>query len=964
MAHSDQAASSASKMIGAQAFTIGNHVAFASAPSLHTVAHEAAHTVQQRGGVQLLGGVGAAGDRYERHADAVADVVLRGGSAESLLDQYAGGDAAGGDSVQRSAGEGSAVQLKGEYAGLPPDKKDDVDKKAVENYKMRAELFEVNMPAIINQHPSVTTVVDKMLAKVKTIFEAWATATDQLTITSAIKDSAYKRAFKFAGGDRYFGSFRMRAEDIRKVFTDASQPLRKKLKVVYNAVRNNNLSMWLKLAAAEMMNIKKGITDAVEYQSRVDTAWDVDATTKAQTRKADDEWTSVSVKQGFAKASGLDTVLSANSDAKLKSLDAINQKEKMYLAPDMFSDALGWAPDTVAASQDRERNTSGKVHALQHRDVPDLTMAEIHQIQKNRGDWTYSHGSKRKKAFKSRPDEFIPWEQGGDYYQIKKGSQLEKDAEEFKARLVAGVSGSTDLMLHAAQQLGMSDADLKSLRLAMLGWMLLNRDHSFYEIMRAAASYGLPFAIDKANPGLEYETAGNFDPMDPALLLPILGGIYPRYFLSEPFKDFITIHHYATDTIVTTGIPRHMLEGLPQQLVVALHYLDNLVASTAFDSTKPVQNATAMGVLEASAQYKELATGVGGTNAGLMLACLVRHRHTAAVLAERDQAYVAAADVLKAHADATKAGPSTKIMQKAELDALSAPKGFTKPKDDFFQIETAKKRLKPNIDAAAQLKKLLLRKDQAALLDQTHASLLAKLEVKFLGQEDVLQPLRAMPKPELIEYYLDEVTAKEKLPAELAEKIAAFEGLHDKEAGAIFKYTTSQYIPIIESLCSLHAGDFDAEAGKAAPLDWGKTPLSTLQYTAPMIKALTSGLSKLPVWKKPPVFRGAESHADVKAMSSVARQQWAAKQNYVVGRVMTQPFPMSTSKTIDASFFVKKAGFDIGWQIDEVKTGVDIQWLSNSPEEEEVLFPPGARLEITAIDTTHDKGILIKLKEV
>jgi hypothetical protein len=56
------------------------------APSVHTAAHEAAHVVQQRGGVQLKGGVGETGDAYERHADTVADAVVAGRSAEDLLD--------------------------------------------------------------------------------------------------------------------------------------------------------------------------------------------------------------------------------------------------------------------------------------------------------------------------------------------------------------------------------------------------------------------------------------------------------------------------------------------------------------------------------------------------------------------------------------------------------------------------------------------------------------------------------------------------------------------------------------------------------------------------------------------------------------------------------------------------------------------------------------------------------------
>jgi hypothetical protein len=109
-AHTDAGARGASAAIGAEAYASGGHVAFASeAPSLHTAAHEAAHVVQQRGGVQLKGGVGQAGDAYEQHADAVAARVTRGESAEPLLDAFAGpaGTLAGSE-----APNAAAVQLK------------------------------------------------------------------------------------------------------------------------------------------------------------------------------------------------------------------------------------------------------------------------------------------------------------------------------------------------------------------------------------------------------------------------------------------------------------------------------------------------------------------------------------------------------------------------------------------------------------------------------------------------------------------------------------------------------------------------------------------------------------------------------------------------------------------------------------------------------------------------------------
>jgi hypothetical protein len=100
-AHVGGAAGEAAAQIGARAYATGNHVAFAGEPDVRTAAHEAAHVVQQRGGVQLPGGVGAAGDAHEVHADAVADRVVRGESTAELLAPYRGGETTTGG-VQRA----------------------------------------------------------------------------------------------------------------------------------------------------------------------------------------------------------------------------------------------------------------------------------------------------------------------------------------------------------------------------------------------------------------------------------------------------------------------------------------------------------------------------------------------------------------------------------------------------------------------------------------------------------------------------------------------------------------------------------------------------------------------------------------------------------------------------------------------------------------------------------------------
>jgi hypothetical protein len=111
-AHIGDAAAEASQAMGAEAFASGNDVAFSRTPSLHTAAHEAAHVVQQRGGVQLKGGVGEKDDAYERHADAVADRVVAGESAEALLDKASPGAGA--------AHEEAHVPRGGAGGGSPP----------------------------------------------------------------------------------------------------------------------------------------------------------------------------------------------------------------------------------------------------------------------------------------------------------------------------------------------------------------------------------------------------------------------------------------------------------------------------------------------------------------------------------------------------------------------------------------------------------------------------------------------------------------------------------------------------------------------------------------------------------------------------------------------------------------------------------------------------------------------------
>jgi hypothetical protein len=116
-AYADDAAAAASESLGATAFASGSRVVFRGAPSLQTAAHEAAHVVQQRAGVFLKDGLGDTGDIYEQHADAVAEAVVRGESAEALLDVGPGTSSSADDGRSRASTAGA--ESKGPVQRMP-----------------------------------------------------------------------------------------------------------------------------------------------------------------------------------------------------------------------------------------------------------------------------------------------------------------------------------------------------------------------------------------------------------------------------------------------------------------------------------------------------------------------------------------------------------------------------------------------------------------------------------------------------------------------------------------------------------------------------------------------------------------------------------------------------------------------------------------------------------------------------
>jgi len=129
-AYTGPRAKAASQLLGAEAYATGERVAFRELrPSLHAAAHEAAHVLQQRAGAGPRKGVDTPGDAYEAHAEAVAEAVERGESAEPLLNPLLDGvpDACcrpqGLPAPVGPASVGHVVQrLDSQFAGPPRDR--------------------------------------------------------------------------------------------------------------------------------------------------------------------------------------------------------------------------------------------------------------------------------------------------------------------------------------------------------------------------------------------------------------------------------------------------------------------------------------------------------------------------------------------------------------------------------------------------------------------------------------------------------------------------------------------------------------------------------------------------------------------------------------------------------------------------------------------------------------------------
>lgn len=397
-----EAAASAGAM-GARAYATGDHVVLGRGTDLHTVAHEAAHVVQQRAGVHLSGGVGQAGDTYEQHADAVADLVVQGKSAEGLLDTHA---VAGGGAA-RSAGAGP-VQHKLEYAAhhaLAPDAAKNAVKADQASYTQAAEDFELKLGAGLHQNGEAQAGVNAMLRRMR----------DAMT-AAGMDEQAQHAAFGEANAKQQPDLGVVLTKDVGAALAGGN--LREKMGMVYQA----------RFKISEALDTLRQRFDDPAAQDMI-----------GDELKSDKMGNAIDEEKAKPRGNASYAILERRNSVK-------NQVRQPNPNPRAEITEAGLHRDGIPLS-DREQEAA----------VP--------------GD--------------DRTRKFVP---GGQVYVIP--PDVRKREQDNLRRVVAGLSGSADMYFHIANHLKMPEGERRQLRLATLGQMLANRDHSYHEIMHEAKTQG------------------------------------------------------------------------------------------------------------------------------------------------------------------------------------------------------------------------------------------------------------------------------------------------------------------------------------------------------------------------------------------------------------------------------------------------------------------------------------------
>lgn len=448
---------------GVQAATRGSSMVFAEPnPGPKVVAHELTHVMQNRGG-----STGAlAASTAVSTPNAGAEREARDVSARVVA----------GERVQVRQAPSARLHLL-EYGELGTGAKRKVDAAA---YLAWQDRFEVGLGRGLSTHPMAMRGADLMLLRMRKLVD--------------LQGRRYKKRFVEAFGTESKGT----TGAIKNTFSSLTKAMRRgnlrvKMGMVYNAIRSGALSEGLKKAFLELDKAEQALAKAKGGRKGVNSRSYKRALKKQQALEG---------KWGEAIDTG-----NVMREGKALGMTKATKARGFTDRTDFYKSLSTNHRDNIK-SKKQDKITVGEFNNTHD----NLSYAELKRLFPDRAPTGQKGAFGKKRSWKNQtqeqkrqtftqdleetalPKQYLPFQ---DKVKVNQESVIGQVANQFKARLVGGISGSTDMYLHAAKHLGLSAKALSYVRLASLGTMLPIRDHSFLEIMLAARAYGVPWGVKK-----------------------------------------------------------------------------------------------------------------------------------------------------------------------------------------------------------------------------------------------------------------------------------------------------------------------------------------------------------------------------------------------------------------------------------------------------------------------------------
>lgn len=430
--HTDSQAIQLTREVGAKAFTHKNHIYYGAGQSpsdLKLTAHETVHTIQQ----------GAVSQLQRKHD------TTGMGVAQTATYQP--------PTIQR-------VRAPGIQRLFGLSKKEKAAKRERQNQQqakindavLRGSEYERRLGKYLFNHPRANDAAKSMLDKMRNAL-----------LPEFNQEDKYHQDLL---GENFGGTKKKYAGNVGRQFTDVlgvfeNGNLRERMTAFYNAMFGG---------------FKPMVTNILKTRN-----WQ-----EAEARGLDPRKMRIRARQlGYGKGG----IFGSNIGAKK---DGYSPKNKeIYRNPRNPLDRknLQSVEDGLLSTETRGERSKEPSHLITNRRVGELEDG-MHKAGLSERE--------RKFMFNNGPEEDIsgqrlPWEEGGSKFQMKDNSPwVKRLRDQLHMPLTAGPSGTALRFYQIWEWLG-KPVPLADLNLALLGWMLVENDHSLHEIMSMGADYGLAY---------------------------------------------------------------------------------------------------------------------------------------------------------------------------------------------------------------------------------------------------------------------------------------------------------------------------------------------------------------------------------------------------------------------------------------------------------------------------------------